>query len=153
MRTLGWTAAATALTAAVGSLGVDPNGRWYRRLRKPPWQPPPAAFGLVWTPVYGLIAIGTARLLDAEADPHRRKQLSALIATNLGVNAAWCWAFFRARRPSTSVALIVALDVLNAALLREAARRDGVAAACLAPYAACTAFATALNAEIARLNH
>ncbi|GAA2706326.1 hypothetical protein GCM10010429_16830 [Micromonospora olivasterospora] len=48
------TSAAVALTAAIGAAATDPSTRWYRRLRKPSWQPPAAAFPAVWTPLYGL---------------------------------------------------------------------------------------------------
>ena len=44
------------------------------------------------------------------------------------------------------------LNGLNLVLLREAARRDRVAAAALAPYVVWTGFATALNASIWRRN-
>lgn len=50
------TGTAVAAGAVTGALATDSRSRWYRRLRKPPWQPPPQAFGLVWTPLYGLIA-------------------------------------------------------------------------------------------------
>ncbi len=32
------------------------ESRWYRRLRKPPWQPPGFVFGPVWTVIYAPIA-------------------------------------------------------------------------------------------------
>ena len=78
----------------------------------------------MWTPLYGLIAIGTARMLDAEPDPATRKRLWALVGTNLAVNAGWCWAFFSAESPPAGLATIVALDGLNLALLNEARKRD-----------------------------
>ena len=34
------TAAAVGLTAVAGTVGTDVTSRWYRRLDKPPWQPP-----------------------------------------------------------------------------------------------------------------
>jgi len=123
-----------------------------RGLEKPPYQPPGPAFGAVWTPLYGLFAYGTARLLDAEPDPARRRRLAALAGADLAVNAGWCWAFFRVRRPSTSVAVIVVLDALNLALLLAAARRETRAAVVLSPYVAWCAFATVLNADIAVRN-
>jgi tryptophan-rich sensory protein len=102
--------------------------------------------------LYGLIAFGTARMLDAEPDQASRRRLWALIGTNLAVNAGWCWAFFAAESPEAGLATIVALDGLNVALLNEARKRDKVAAAALAPYVAWSLFATALNAEILRAN-
>lgn len=145
------TSALTATAAAVGSLGTRPDSGWYRSLDKPSWQPPGAAFPLVWTPLYGLIAWGTGRLVDG-AEPGDRGRLVALTSADLAANAGWCWAFFARESPRAGLAVIVLLDGLNLALLREAARRDRTAAAALAPYVAWTGFATALNASIWRRN-
>ena len=146
-------AAAGALSAAlVGALGTDPDSRWYRSLAKPPWQPPPLAFPLVWTPLYGLIGYGTGQLLEAEPYPDRRRRLAALVAADLTANAGWCWLFFRGRSPGRGLAGILVLDALNLELWRQAVRRDRLAAAALAPYVAWSLFATALNADIWRRN-
>ncbi|MXG91106.1 TspO/MBR family protein [Nocardioides flavescens] len=144
------TAALTAAAAVVGSLGTKPDSRWYTTLDRPSWQPPPVAFPLVWTPLYALIGWGTGRA--AEASPEGRERYLALVGTDLAVNAWWCWAFFARESTRGGLVTIVALDALNVALLRETAKRDGTAAAALAPYVAWTGFATALNAEIWRRN-
>ena len=151
-RTLLATSLASAATALVGGLGTDPQSRWYRSLDKPAWQPPPVAFPLVWTPLYGLIGWGTARMLDAEPDPARRRRLEALVAADLVANAGWCWVFFKGRATGKGVAAILALDVLNVALVDQARRRDRAAGLALAPYAAWGLFATALNVDIWRRN-
>lgn len=148
MRTIVATAAASAATALLGGLGTDPDSPWFRSLAKPPWYPPPLAFPLVWTPLYGLIAYGTARCLDAEPDPARRRDLASLVAVDLLANAGWCWAFFKVRRPAAGVAAITVLDALNVALLLQARKRDGRAGVALAPYTAWSLFATALNVDI-----
>lgn len=138
--------------AVVGSIGTDPTSAWYRSLDKPSWEPPGIAFPLVWTPLYGLIAWGTARMVDAEADPRKRKELLALTGADLAVNAGWCWAFFNRRSLGGGMATIVSLDLLNVELLREAAKRDKTAALALAPYVLWTGFATVLNGAIWRRN-
>jgi tryptophan-rich sensory protein len=144
----------TAAAAVVGSLGTRPDSDWYRSLDKPEWQPPGAAFPLVWTPLYALIGWGSGRALARAADtsPRARRRLSVLLTADLAANAGWCWAFFAARSPAAGLAVIVGLDALDLALLREAARHDRVAAAALAPYVLWTGFATALNASIWRRN-
>ncbi len=144
------TSAMTAAAAAVGSLGTKPDSEWYRDLEKPPWQPPGIAFPLVWTPLYGLIAWGTGRLV--ESDPAHRERLLALTAADLVANASWNWAFFDRQSPKAGLGVLAALNTLNVLLLRAAARRDRTAAAALAPYVAWTGFATALNAAIWRRN-
>ena len=139
----------TAAAAALGSLGTKPDSPWYRSLDKPDWQPPGVAFPLVWTPLYGLIAWGTGR---AASVPEGRGAVLALTGADLAVNAGWCWAFFDRESPRAGLATIALLNGLNLVLLREAARRDPVAAAALAPYVVWTGFATALNAAIWRRN-
>jgi translocator protein len=139
----------TAAAAALGSLGTKPDSAWYRSLDKPDWQPPGVAFPLVWTPLYGLIAWGTGR---AASVPEGRGAVLALTGADLAVNAGWCWAFFDRESPRAGLATIALLNGLNLVLLREAARRDRVAAAALAPYVVWTGFATALNASIWRRN-
>lgn len=142
----------TTTAAAVGSLGVKPDSRWYRRLDKPPWQPPATAFPLVWTPLYGLIAWGTGRGLDRAGETGDGRRLLALTAANLTLNAGWNWAFFARQSPAAGLGVILALDALNVALVREVGKHDRTAAAALVPYAVWTGFATALNAEIWRRN-
>lgn len=141
----------TGAAAALGGLGTDPQGAWYAGLDKPHWQPPGYAFPVVWTPLYGLIAWGTGRMVD-RATPQDRGRLIALTAADLTVNGAWCWAFFKARSPLAGLGTIAVLDALNVVLVREATARDAKAGAALAPYALWTAFATALNASIWRRN-
>ena len=148
------TAATTVMTGAaalIGSVGTTPDSAWYLRLEKPSWQPPGYAFPLVWTPLYGLIAWGTGRMVE-KADARDRSRLLALTAADLAVQAGWCWTFFKAQSPRGGLAVIAALDALNVVLVREAARRDRRAGAALVPYALWTGFATALNASIWRRN-
>src|SRR5438128_12281702 len=86
-----------ALTAGAGALGaaVTDHGTqlWYRRLRKPPFQPPSAVFGPVWTGLYALIALSGWRVWNRPAGPARSRALG-LWALQLGFNAAWSWLFF-----------------------------------------------------------
>ncbi|MFG1780596.1 TspO/MBR family protein [Micromonospora sp. NPDC049048] len=149
--TLVKTAAAVTVTAAAGTAVNDTSNRWYKRLRKPTWQPPPVAFPLVWTPLYALIAVAGARVLDrtSEAD---RAAFTRAYALNLALNFGWSALFFKARRPTAALAEIAALNASNFVLLRRASRADRVAGAALAPYTAWTLFATALNGAIVRLN-
>ncbi len=142
---------AVAATAAIGGVGADPGSAWYRSLRKPRWQPPPPAYALVWTPLYVTIAYAGARAL-ARALSRDRSQLAGGLLLDLALNAAWTPLFFRARRPRAALAEIACLDIANVLLIRQTWRADRTAAVILLPYVGWTAFATALNAEIVRLN-
>jgi translocator protein len=141
----------SAAAVAAGSAGVRTDTAWYQALEKPPWQPPPVAFPLVWSPLYASIAWGTGRMLAAAA-PQDRGRLWALTAADLVANAGWNWAFFARRSPLAGLGVITALNVLNVGLVRAASRRDPAAGRALLPYTAWCGFATALNASIWRRN-
>jgi benzodiazapine receptor len=150
-RRYGLTSAAAAAAAAAGALPVDPDSAWYRGLAKPAWQPPPQAFGLVWTPLYASIAWSAGHALG-RARGRPRRALAVSVGVNLALNAGYTWAFFGRRSPRAGLAATVLLDLSNAELIRRTARADPSAAAALAPYAAWCVFATALSASIARRN-
>lgn len=71
IRTLAWTTAATAATAAAGGVATDPASGWYLRLRKPDWQPPALAFPIVWTALYADLAVASAVALDRAGEAAR----------------------------------------------------------------------------------
>ncbi|MFD0267748.1 TspO/MBR family protein [Streptomyces sp. NPDC127106] len=147
----GGAAAAVASAALAGSMVVDADGSWYRTLRKPPWQPPPRTFGLVWTPLYASIAFACGHALG-RARGRERAAIAARFGANLALNAGWSWLFFGCRSPRAGLAGTLLLDLSNAELIRSTARRDPTAARAMLPYAAWCAFATGLNASIARRN-
>jgi tryptophan-rich sensory protein len=146
------TSAAVAATAVIGGLGTDVGSRWYRQLDKPAWQPPGAAFGPAWTTLYALMAVASARTLDRIDEPGERSAFATAFGANLVLNAGWNWLFFKARRPRWALAEILLLEASTLDLTRRAAKVDGPAAKMLAPYAGWVAFATLLNAAIARRN-
>ena len=154
-RMLARTAAGVAATAVLGSIATTPNSRWYRRLRKPSFQPPAAAFPLVWTLLYADIAVISALVLADLGEEGRQEEQRAYaiaLAVNLALNAGWSWVFFRGHRlgPATIVAALLAVS--SADLARRAAKVSPQRGVLLAPYAAWTGFATVLTAAIAARN-
>jgi translocator protein len=145
------TALAVGITAAAGAIATEPDSAWYRSLKKPRWQPPSSAFPAVWTPLYALLAVAGARVLD-RTNGRRRTAFSRGYSANLLLNVGWTVVFFRLRSPRAALAEIVVLNVSNLDLLRRAWAADRLAAAAITPYVAWTAFATALTASIAGRN-
>lgn len=144
-----------ALTVGAGALGatVTKHGTqlWYRRLRKPPFQPPNAVFGPVWTVLYGLTALSGWRVWNQPAGPARSRALG-LWALQLGFNAVWSWLFFGKRLKRTALVDIGALGASIAAYIVAARKVDRPAAALVAPYLGWVCFASLLNEELVRRN-
>lgn len=136
----------------MGTLGTDVQSPWYQELDKPAWQPPGAVFGPVWTTLYGLITVAAVRVMNRTAEPAERHAFGVALGGNLVLNASWNWLFFTARRPRWALAELGLLAASSLDLVRRASRRDTAAATMLGSYAAWVAFATALNAGIARRN-
>jgi len=146
------TTAAVAATAAAGRIGTDVSSRWYRELDKPSWQPPGAAFPVVWSALYALLTGAGARALDRAGREGRSAPYLAAYGTNLALNAGWTWSFFTAQNPRLALAEVLALEASTLDLTRRTWQLDRKAGIALLPYAAWTTFATALTAEIARRN-
>lgn len=154
-RTLATVSAAVAATAVAGSLLTDPDSAWYRSLRKPTWQPPASAFPIVWTGLYAIIAVATtAAITEAEeaGDLEKAADLRRSLAVNLPLNAAWSGIFFRSRNLPAATLGAAALAASSADLARRAAATGSGKAVGLGLYAVWCGFATALSAELARLN-
>lgn len=145
------TALGVAAAAVTGARSVDPDSDWYRGLSKPPWQPPPWVFGVVWPPLYASVAWAGGRAL-ARARGGRRRAVATGLAANLALNAGWNRLFFGCRSPKAGVVGTLLLDISNAELIRRSARADTTAALALVPYAAWCGFATALSLSVARRN-
>ncbi|MFL6096402.1 MAG: TspO/MBR family protein [Blastococcus sp.] len=142
-------AAAGPLTAAaLGGAATDPDSRWFRELDKPAWYPPPQAFGIVWTALYSGIAWAGGAVLAGGGGPPFARAYTA----NLALNTAWSPLFFRAHRPWSAAAESAVLTASTVDLVRRAWPVSRAAAFVLTPYAAWTAFATALTVAIARRN-
>jgi benzodiazapine receptor len=154
-RNLALISLATTACAAVGALAADPGSGWYAHLDKPPWQPPPVAFPLVWTPLYADLAAVSAAALTTLEGEGRNDEVAAYrtaLAVNLVLNAGWTVLFWRARSPWLATAWCAVLTGSSLDLARRSRHVDGRLHDALAPYAAWCAFATALNASIARRN-
>jgi translocator protein len=136
---------AVGATAGIGAGATASvlGSRWYRRLDKPPWQPPGPVFGPVWTVVYALIA--ASMLVARDRGGEGQRPLFVLFGTNLGLNLAWTLIFFRGRSPLAAGVEIIILESTTVALVVRAWPLSRLAALLLVPYAIWVAFATALT--------
>ncbi len=154
-RNLAFSAGLVAAALACGTIASRPDDPWYVRLDKPAWQPPRAAFPIVWTALYASIAAGstlTLNRLDDQSDAARKSWFHRKMAINLTTNAAWTWIFFRAHNLPLAALGAAALAGDSVALSIRAGKVRPAAGAVLAPYGVWTTFATALATEVWRRN-
>lgn len=120
---------------------------WYDGLRKPPFNPPGWAFGVVWPILYVAMAVAAWLVWRARGLTGARVALT-LYAVQLALNVLWSLFFFGMRNPGLALLDILALLVAIVATMRAFAPISRAAAWLLAPYLAWVAFATVLNAWI-----
>jgi tryptophan-rich sensory protein len=161
LRNLAITGAAVAASAVVGSLATRPDSRWYRSLDPPAWQPPKAAFPIVWTLLSADIAASAAAALtgidrgagdEPGRSPEARRRYLAALGANLTLNAGWSVLFWRARSPGLAALEAAALTASSGELVRQTARVNPIAGGALVPYVGWCGFATVLTAAIHRRN-
>ncbi|OBG27592.1 TspO/MBR family protein [Mycobacterium sp. 852002-51057_SCH5723018] len=158
MRRSTWTVTALAVATAASAGSIASPERvpaWYSLLRKPPYQPPGAAFPVVWTLLYADIAVTSAVVIDqfrTARRPDRAQRYAVALGVNLLLNAGWSWLFFRYHKLGASALGAAVLTASSADLVRRAADADRRAAAALSPYPLWCAFATVLASDIWRRN-
>ncbi len=144
-------AAVTLATAAAGARSGDFHSAWYRRLRKPAWQPSGAVIGAIWTVLYTLTATA-AGLLWWRRRAVDSRGIWALLALQYALNVAYTPVFTRLRalRLATLDAGLLSLTVSALILLVWPVRR--IAALLLVPYSLWAGFATLLSLRLWHLN-
>ncbi len=123
-------------------------GEWYSALNKPFFNPPAAAFGLVWPILYLLIAFAGWRVFISDGEiPGWGYWVIQMV-----LNFAWSPVFFGAHQ------IFWAIWVIGGALLASLAfasvtwEKDRLASVCFIPYIAWLGFALLLNVSIWLLN-
>lgn len=121
--------------------------RWYKRLDKPAYTPPDAAFGAVWPVIQTGLAVGGYRLLRQPAGGARNLAVG-LWLLNTGMIGGWTELFFRRKELGPSAAASGAMIATGAVYVAAAARVDRPAAATGVPFVAWLGFAALLAERI-----
>jgi tryptophan-rich sensory protein len=124
---------------------------WYAGLRKPDLTPPAPVIGLVWTLLYGLMALAFWRILILPQQAGRKLAIGVFLG-QLSLNALWLVAFFGAESPLLGLIDMGPQLLLVAASVILFWRLDRLAGLCLLPLPIWVSAAAALNFEIWRLN-
>jgi translocator protein len=171
-------AVAVLLPQLAGGLGavatVSSVNTWYRKLKKPSWNPPSWLFGPVWTVLYLLMGVaswliwrqGSQRSAESALAPvegaagprltlpeePETRQALAFYGGQLALNTIWSLIFFGLRSLGGALAEIGALWTLIAITAVRFFRLKPAAGWLLVPYLAWSTFAAVLNGAIWRLN-
>lgn len=125
--------------------------RWYRRLDKPGFTPPDAAFGLVWPALETAMAVGGYRLLRSEQSPRRNASIVLWLFTT-GMIGGWSHLFFRERALGASAAASGAMLATASAYVTTTGKVDRIAQAMGVPLVGWLGFATVLATSVWRRN-
>lgn len=146
--------AAIAWALVLGLIGglMTPIGPWYKRLRKPAFQPPDWLFGPAWTVILILAAWASTIAWTAAAAPDQQRDVIILFAVNGLFHLGWSPLFFVARRPDWALVEVVFLWASLVAMVVGLWPISATAALMILPYLAWVSFAAVLNLAIVRLN-
>ncbi len=139
------------VAAIGGAVTATSVATWYPTLAKPPFTPPDAAFGPVWTALYVMMAVA-AWLVWRRGGLTLESLGLWLFTGQLLVNLAWPVLFFGMQAIGPALAALVLLVLLAVATTAVFWRWDARAGLLFLPYVAWLVFAAVLNAAIWLLN-
>jgi benzodiazapine receptor len=143
--------ALTFAAAAAGAIASVNAAAFYAELARPPWAPPAAVFGPVWTVLYALMGVSAWLVWRERGKAHRGPGLCVFV-TQLAANALWSWLFFHWKSGALAFADVLILLALIAATVALFWRVRRVAGLLLLPYLGWVAFASALTWSVWRAN-
>ena len=120
-------------------------------VRKPPLTPPGIVFGIVWTVLYALMAIGAARVYAVPDSRGRQKAINEFII-QLTLNFFWSLIFFNVRSYGLALLWLVILWVFVVRMICAFRNTDSLAAVLQIPYLVWVTFAVYLNYGVWILN-
>lgn len=143
--------AASALIAArnAPSKGNPEVKEAYDQLERPELEPPAPVFGLVWPPLFTVLALSGIRVWNARSSDQRTRALGLWAAVQT-LQALWM-AWGPRHRLAQMLTAFTTLGA-TAAYVRQARKVDGKAAGMVAPYAGWISFANLLTEEVWRKN-
>ena len=120
-------------------------------VKKPPLTPPGIVFGIVWTVLYALMAIGVARVAASPDSRQRQKAINEFII-QLTLNFFWSLIFFNVRSYGLALLWLAILWVFVVRMICAFRKTDNLAAVIQIPYLVWVTFAVYLNYGVWILN-
>jgi benzodiazapine receptor len=138
--------------SAIGSAITRPNLDWYGTLVKPSFAPPNAAFPIVWSILYAMMAVAAWLVWRTPGKEQDKKVALIWFGVQLVIGVLWSVAFFGLHSPPIGFGVILALIVAIVITIVFFATVSRPASLLLIPYVLWVAFATGLNFVIWVLN-
>ncbi len=146
-----WIGLAEGVGGLAGLLTREGEKLYQQTAVKPPLNPPPVVFPIVWSILYALMGLGAARVSMTEPSESRSRGLN-LFVVQLAMNFAWSLLFFNFEAYGLSLVWLMILWVLIAWMALEFDKADRAAGWLQVPYLAWVGFAIFLNFWVWRFN-
>jgi tryptophan-rich sensory protein len=140
------------IVSAIGGALTRPNLDWYATLTKPGFTPPSAAFPVVWTILYAMMAVSAWLVWRALGETQDKKTALIWFGIQLAINVLWSFAFFWLHSPALGFGVILALILAIVVTIVLFDKMSRPAALLLIPYVLWVCFAAGLNFTIWVLN-
>ena len=138
-------------TAGIGA-ALSELGPWYFALKHPPWKPPDAAFGVIWSTIFTLCAISGWLAWQAADTLALRRRVLCLFGVNAVLNIVWSALYFKLQRPDWALFEVVFLWLSVLALVMGLWRLSRWASLLLVTYWIWVSIAAVLNVQTVMLN-
>lgn len=146
-----WIALSEGVGALSGWLTREGSRTFGETVLQPPLSPPAIVFPIVWTILYALMGISTARFSLAQQSPERSRGLN-LFVVQLIVNFFWSPIFFNAGAYGFALLWLILLWALVLWTILTFRKVDPLAALLQIPYLIWLTFAAYLNYGVWVLN-
>jgi tryptophan-rich sensory protein len=139
------------LVASIGASLTD-IGPWYLALEQPPWKPPDAAFGIIWSTIFTLCAFSGWGAWQVSKTSAQKLAIALLFAINACLNVLWSWLYFNQHRPDWAMTEVYFLWFSVLLLIMGLWRLSKISSLMLLPYLVWVTAAGFLNAATVELN-
>jgi benzodiazapine receptor len=139
------------LVASIGASLTD-IGPWYLALKQPPWKPPDAAFGIIWSTIFTLCAFSGWGAWQVSKTSAQKFAIVLLFAINAFLNIFWSWLYFNQHRPDWAMTELYFLWASVLLLILGLWRCSKMSSLLLWPYLVWVTTAGFLNAATIELN-